>query len=176
LDRVGTFDPRVFVDYQPNLLAGMIAHAYDRTLDQAWAIAREGWRDRIRQACYGQASSGQIRNFSMDLDYANERWRYVLVPIYLAAYQREQRTFQVLVNGQTGQVVGQRPADWMRVGLGCAAMLAPTILLALIAAVLTNQRLEDAAAMLVFVAVIAGLVGGFFAIQTVLAAMRLDDA
>lgn len=176
LARVGVFDPQGFVEYQPNLLAGMIAQAYDRSLDQAWAIAREGWRDRIRYACYGQASSGQIRNFSMDLDYANERWRYVLVPIYLAAYQREQRTFQVLVNGQTGQVAGQRPVDWMRVGLGCAAMIVPTILLALIAAVLTNQGLEDAAAMLVFVAVIAGLVGGFFAIQTVLAAMRLDDA
>jgi hypothetical protein len=88
-------------------------------------------REETRAACRGQASTSKIRNFSMELDFADESWRYILVPAYVAAYRYRDQPYQVTVNGQTGDVAGQRPVDWTRVGLVIGAILAPGALLTL---------------------------------------------
>jgi hypothetical protein len=108
------------------------ARAYDLPLEPAWELAREKMRESTRQACIAQASTGQVRNFSMNLDFSAESWRYVLLPIYVAAYRYQDKAFQVMVNGQTGEVAGQRPVDWTRLWLAIAALLAPGLLLSLL--------------------------------------------
>ena len=68
----------------------------------------------------------------MSADFANESWRYILLPIYLASYKYEDKIFQVMVNGQTGVVAGQKPVEWWKVWAAIAALLAPGGLLGLI--------------------------------------------
>ncbi len=132
LGKIKDFNLNALVPYDPNFLAGLQAQAYDLTLEQAWETGRDLMREQTRQACLGQASTGQVRNFSMNLDFANESWRYILLPVYLSAYQFEGRVFQVMVNGQTGTIAGQRPVDWTKVWLVIAAILAPGVLLGLL--------------------------------------------
>ncbi len=68
----------------------------------------------------------------MDLDFSAESWRYILLPVYVAAYSYLDKTYQVMVNGQTGTIAGQRPVDWTRVGLVAAIIAAPGLLLCLL--------------------------------------------
>jgi hypothetical protein len=117
--------------YEPSYLAGFGAQSFDIPLDKAWETGRQQMREQSRKACEGRASSSQIRNFSMELDFAAETWRYILLPVYLATYTYDHRTFQAMINGQTGAVAGQRPVDWTRVWLAIAASLAPGLLLGL---------------------------------------------
>jgi DNA-directed RNA polymerase subunit RPC12/RpoP len=126
------YDLSELTPYEPKYLAGLGARAYDVPLEQAWEIARQQMRERTRQACYEQASSSQIRNFNMDLDFSEESWRYILLPVYVAAYRYQDKPYQVMVNGQTGTIAGQRPVDWTRVGLVAAALAAPGLLLCLL--------------------------------------------
>ena len=132
LGKLKDYDLGELTPYEPKYLAGLGARAYDVPLEQAWEIARQQMRERTRQACYEQASSSQIRNFSMDLDFSEESWRYILLPVYVAAYRYHDKPYQVMVNGQTGTIAGQRPVDWTRVGLVAAALAAPGLLLCLI--------------------------------------------
>ena len=74
----------------------------------------------------------KIRNFSMNLDFSEESWRYVLLPLYLANYPFDGKNYQVMINGQTGAIAGQRPVDWTRVWLAIAALLAPGLVVGLI--------------------------------------------
>ena len=69
-------------------------------------------------------------------DFEDEVWRYILLPVYAAAYRFENETFQVLVNGQTGAVAGQKPVAWWKVWLAIAGLLSPGVLLALLGLVL----------------------------------------
>jgi len=132
LGKLKDFDLCDLTPYEPKYLAGLQARAYDVTLEQAWEIARQEMRERTRQACVGQASSSQIRNFSMDLDFSAESWRYILLPVYVAGYRYQDKAYQVMVNGQTGTIAGQRPVDWTKVGLVAAIAVAPGLLLCLI--------------------------------------------
>jgi hypothetical protein len=89
-------------------------------------------RDKAKQACYASIPSIHVRNFSMSADFEDEVWRYVLLPVYLAAYRFEEKIFQVMVNGQTGSVAGQKPVDWSKVWLAVGGLLAPGVILGLI--------------------------------------------
>jgi hypothetical protein len=37
------------------------------------------------------------------------RWRHVLLPVWSLAYRYKKKNYPVLVNGQTGRVVGKAP-------------------------------------------------------------------
>jgi DNA-directed RNA polymerase subunit RPC12/RpoP len=129
LGQVQDFDLGALTPYDARFLAGMHAQAYDLPLERSWETARETMRERTRLACRAQASTSQIRNFNMSLDFSAEEWRYILLPVYVAAYAYGGERFQVLLNGQSGAIAGQRPVDWTRVWLVVAALLAPGLLL-----------------------------------------------
>jgi predicted RNA-binding Zn-ribbon protein involved in translation (DUF1610 family) len=160
LRKVSPFDLDALVEYDPGYLAGWQAKAYDVQLQEAWETARDEMRERTKRACYADTGSSHVRNFQMTADFADERWRYVLLPVYLASYPFEGRTFQVMVNGQTGQVAGQKPVAWVRVWLAIAAMLSPGACLGLLGLLtLAVGGVGVVGLVLGFVLLVAGLIG-----------------
>jgi len=128
LSRIQPFDLGDLVAYLPDYLAGWQAHAYDIPLTQAWEEGKSQMREKARDACYADISSSHVRNFTMVADFADESWRYVLLPVYLASYKFEDKVYQVMINGQTGTIAGQKPVAWWKVWSAIAAMLAPGVL------------------------------------------------
>lgn len=129
VDRVRPFDLSGLVEYDPAYLAGWQAKTYDLPLQRAWAMGKQRMREQAKDACYQDTGSSHVRNMRVTADFADERWRYVLLPVYLASYPFEGRTFQVMVNGQSGEVAGQKPVAWLKVWLVIAAILSPGVLL-----------------------------------------------
>lgn len=174
LERINQFDLRQLAEYEPKYLAGFHAQAYDVPLETAWESARHNMREQTRQACREQASTNRIRNFSMELDFAEEHWRYILLPVYLATYQYQHKSYQVMVNGQTGAISGQRPVDWFKVWLAVAALLAPGLTVGLIGlATLIFGGLGFPIAVVGFILLIIGLVITFNLLRR---AQGMDDA
>jgi hypothetical protein len=132
LGQLRDYDLSQLAVYEPSYLAGFQAQAYDLPLEAAWEKGRHEMRERTREACCSQASNSHMRNFSMNLNFKDESWRYVLLPVYIAAYQYQDKTYQVMVNGQTGAIAGQRPVSWLKVGLVIAMSLAPGLLVGLV--------------------------------------------
>ncbi|HEX9019584.1 MAG TPA: hypothetical protein VF806_10370 [Anaerolineaceae bacterium] len=132
LGRIDKFDVADLVLYEPSFLAGMQALSYDVPLEQAWDLGRHLIRDRIRRACLDRASSTQVRNLNITLNFQNEQWRYILAPLYTSIYRFDDKTFQVLINGQSGKIAGPRPVDWEKVWWVIAALLLPGFLTSLV--------------------------------------------
>jgi len=163
LRQVAPFDLDGLVDYEPGYLAGWQAKAYDVQLQEAWEVAKEEIREQAKRACIADTGSSHVRNFRMTADFADERWRYTLLPVYLASYPFEGRTFQVMVNGQTGTVAGQKPVVWLRVWLVIAAMLSPGACLGLLGLLtLAFGGIGVVGLVLGFVLLVAGLIGAVF--------------
>ena len=136
LKRLYPFDLSALVGYEPGFLAGWQALNYDISLQTSWETVKNQMSEDTRQACRAQIRSVHLRNFSMVADFADETWRYILLPVYAAAYRFEEKTYQVLANGQTGIVAGQKPIEWWKVWLAIAGLLSPGVLLALLGLVL----------------------------------------
>ena len=112
-------------EYEPAFLAGWQALAFDIPLPDAWECGRHRMREAARASCRGSIRGSDVRSFSMLADLKDERWRYLLLPLYVAAYRYDGQVFQVLVDGQTGQVQGQKPVAWWRVWAACGLAFLP---------------------------------------------------
>jgi hypothetical protein len=125
IDRVGDYDWAGMKPYDPSLLAGFGAHAYDVPLPDAWDTGRQLMREWLAEACKRSAGGDKQRNLSLSADMEDEAWMYALLPAYVSAYTFAGRTWVVVVNGVTGEVGGQRPVAWWKVYSAIAAMLLP---------------------------------------------------
>ncbi len=175
LDRIRKFDLRELVAYAPEFLAGVQAQAYDVSLDHAYQRARHAMREDTRKACRAQATSQRMRNFSMNLNFSEESWRYILLPLYIAVYHYNNKAYQLLVNGQTGAVAGQRPVDWQKVALILGGSLLPAVFLALVGGLLLAYSSGDYGNFAFMLAAIFGVIALIFGIITITKAMQMDD-
>jgi len=157
----------------------MHAQSYDIQLEPAWEAARNRMREETRDACRSQIKGDHVRNFTMSLDFSGESWRYILLPVYVSAYQYNDgrnglKTYQMLINGQTGSISGQRPADWTKVWLAIAALLVPGLLLGCIGLVtLVFGGLGVAIGVVGFIVL---LIGGGISFFIYKKANEMDDA
>ena len=170
--KIGAYELNVLTAYEPGFLAGIHAQAYEVTLEIAWEKARFAMREATRKQCRKQASTSKIRNFSMQLDFQDENWRYILLPMYINTYHYDNQLLQLLINGQNGKIAGQRPADWRKIGLVGALLTLPGILTFLILLILFRDTLGGGGGILSFLLFTAGLGA---AIAIAIQAQKLDD-
>ena len=67
---------------------------------------------------------------SVDTEHAGETFKHVLLPVWMAAYKYNGRSFRFLVNGQTGEVQGERP--WSIWKIGFAVLLVVLLILTVV--------------------------------------------
>ncbi len=174
LGQIQDYNLHDLLEYEPNLLAGQQAQAYDLPLDEAWKSARHTMREKTRLDCRRQASTSKIRNFSMSLDFSDESWRYILLPVYIAIYHYQQEQFQVMVNGQTGSIAGQRPPDWVKIWLLISLSMAPSLILGVAGIVLLF--FGGVGFPLLLVAFVLAAIGIAISLKLFQKAQELDDA
>jgi hypothetical protein len=174
LGRIKHYNLNLLAPYEPKYLAGLQAQAYDIPLENAWETARHQMREKTRLACRSQASTSRIRNFSMNLDFNNESWRYILLPVYLATYAYNNQSYQVMVNGQTGAVSGQRPVDWLKVWLAVFGLIAPGLTVGVVGLImLMFGETGFPMGVIGFILLVIGLVIAFNLVRQ---AQGMDDA
>jgi hypothetical protein len=174
LKKMGKFQLDALAPYDPSFLAGIQAQAYDTGLEPAWEEGRRRMREMTKSKCKSQATSQRMRNFSMGMDFSNESWRYILLPIYLASYRYGDKSYQVLINGQNGKIAGQRPVDWRKIALAIGAAFSPGLILGILAAVLLNMEVEWGG-ILGIVGIVTLGAALVFAIVALLQARAMDD-
>jgi DNA-directed RNA polymerase subunit RPC12/RpoP len=161
LERLNPFNLNDLVTYSPDFLAGWQAQTYDITLPAAWEKGKANMRDKAKDACYADIPTSHVRNFSMSADFSNETWRYVLLPVYLASYGFNGKIYQVMANGQTGVIAGQKPVAWWKVWLAVAALMAPGLLLGFFGLILSVIGIG---VLLLIVAFVLLIIGGVISV------------
>jgi len=173
LSQIGMFTTTDLIQYAPAYLAGLNAQAYDIGLGDSWETARTKMREKVRLECRNQASTSHIRNFSMSLDFKEESWRYILLPVYVNAYRYDNNIYRVMVNGQTGAIAGQRPVDWPKIWLAVAGLVAPGVVLGLIG--LITVLLGGVGILISGIGFVTLLIGLMVSFNIVRSAQAMDD-
>ena len=71
----------------------------------------------------------RVRGLSMDSYYQNETYKHVLLPVYSTAYYYNGKEYHVLINGQSGVIVGEYPKSAFKIA---AIVVAILVIIALI--------------------------------------------
>ena len=126
-------EPWKLIDLQPyreDYLAGFTVEAYQIGLEDGFAAARARMEPQIRSAICRDIGGDEQRIHAMAPQYRQVRFQHILLPIWLSTYQYAGKTWRFLVNGQTGEVQGERP--WSAWKIGFAVLAALVLLGALI--------------------------------------------
>ena len=95
--------------YNPEYLAGFRSEAYTIELEEAYGEAREIMDRQILRDVRFDIGGDKQRVEHIDTDIRDVTFKHILVPVWIAAYRYRGRAFRFVVNGQTGQVIGERP-------------------------------------------------------------------
>jgi DNA-directed RNA polymerase subunit RPC12/RpoP len=125
------------VPYQPDYLAGHQALRYDVEPDSGLMTAKERMAPVIQKDCQHDIGGDEQRVTSVDTRYSNIACKLMLLPVWIVCYLYAGHTFQVMVNGRTGEVIGQRPYSKSKIA---AAVLAGLVVLAVIIVAIARSR------------------------------------
>ncbi|WP_375498438.1 hypothetical protein [uncultured Jatrophihabitans sp.] len=129
LDEAGPWDLTRAVAYRPEFLAGYSALRYDVDPDVGLQDARGQMESVVENDCRADIGGDEQIVSHIDVRYAAVMFKLMLLPLWIASYLHAGKTFQVLVNANTGEVVGDRPISRVKVAL---AVLAALIVIAVV--------------------------------------------
>jgi predicted RNA-binding Zn-ribbon protein involved in translation (DUF1610 family) len=112
--------------FRPDYLAGFTAEGYTVPLAEGHRTARGIMEAIIREDVRRDIGGDEQRIDRIGTDWSAETFKHILLPVWLAAYKFNGRTFRFVVNGQTGKVQGERP--WSKVKIAIAVVLALILL------------------------------------------------
>lgn len=111
------------VPYDPSYLSGFLAEEYAVGLDEAHGLARERMDETLRKACRAEVPGDECRNLRVATEYSNWLYKSGLVPVWIAAYVYQGKSFRYVVNGATGKATGTAPWSWVKIGFALLAAL-----------------------------------------------------
>jgi DNA-directed RNA polymerase subunit RPC12/RpoP len=106
------------VEFRAEYLAGWRAMTYDLPLADASLLARQIVVRKVRRELPNRVEVGrEKRNLTTGAtNWSGMTFKYLLLPLWTGTYTYRGRSYRILINGQTGKVIGKRPVDRIKVG------------------------------------------------------------
>lgn len=124
LTGIEPFPTNELVTYEASYIRGWVVERYQIDLTQAAQSSREKMDAELYQMCSRQVPGDTHRNLQVNATYSARTFKHVLLPVWLVSYTYGPRVFQVVANGFTGAIAGQRPYSWVKITLVALAALA----------------------------------------------------
>ncbi len=134
--RLGRYDTERARPFQLEFLTGFESERYQLGLADGFEQARLQMRRVIEGDVRARIGGDMQRINQLDVRHRDRSYKLVLVPVWRAELRFVTRTYELLVNGRTGDVVGERPYSFWKIagavflGLCVLALLALAIGLA----------------------------------------------
>lgn len=110
-----TYDLTKLQRYDAAYLAGWAAERYTIPPEEAWNSARKIMDGNIHGMVKRDIGGDEQRVHSVKTSYNAVRFKHILLPLYLSAYQFNGKPYRFQVNGQSGEVRGQRPYSFWKI-------------------------------------------------------------
>ena len=109
--------------YREDYLSGFSVEAYQLALAPGFDVACQRMDSGIRNSIAQDIGGDEQRIDTMTPHYTDIKFKHVLLPVWLSTYQFGGKTWRFLVNGQTGEVQGERPWSAWKIAFAILAVL-----------------------------------------------------
>lgn len=117
LKAVEPFPTDALVPYDAGYLSGWVVERYQIDLVAASTRSRQQMDAALREMCARQVPGDTHRNLVVSAAYADQTFKHILAPVWLLTYVYRAKSYQVIVNGVTGHIAGERPWSWIKIAL-----------------------------------------------------------
>jgi DNA-directed RNA polymerase subunit RPC12/RpoP len=109
--------------YDPAFLSGFKAQRYQVDLGQGFERVKEMVAGTIESDVRSDIGGDVQRIDDLATHYSGITFKHLLLPVYAGAYRFNGKVFQIVVNGRTGEIQGERPYSWLKIALLVLAIL-----------------------------------------------------
>ncbi|MGB0843249.1 MAG: primosomal protein N' (replication factor Y) - superfamily II helicase [Alphaproteobacteria bacterium] len=103
------WDLRAAKPYNGAYVAGFRAESYQVDVEEG-LVEAEAVMDQVIRADVRRSIGGDHQRISwVRTKHANQTFKHMLLPIWVSAFKFQNKTYRYVVNGQTGEVQGERP-------------------------------------------------------------------
>ncbi len=136
-DRLDSWRLASLQPYRAEYLAGFRSEVYQVDLKEGFLRAKVRMEEVIREDVRRDIGGDEQRIHGIRTAWQDLTFKHILLPIWLAAYRYGGKSYQFLVNGQTGEVEGARPYSWIKIGI---AVLVGLVVLGAIVWLMSEQQ------------------------------------
>ena len=130
LRQVEPFPTADLVPYDTAFLSGHVVEHYQVVLFDAANASQQQMHQKLEQLCAAQVPGDTYRNLVIHPVYSNQTFKHILVPVWLLTYDYGTKKYQVVANGYTGAIAGQRPYSAWKIFFLVVAILIVVLVLA----------------------------------------------
>ncbi len=115
VDKMPPWELEELQPFRPEFLSGHVTERYSVSLKLGFQQARSIMEDEITGLIRSDIGGDHQRIHTRRTNYLGVTFKHTLLPIWVANYRYRERLFQILVNGRTGKVAGDRPWSWLKI-------------------------------------------------------------
>ena len=111
------------VPYQPEFLAGFTTEIYQTDFREGLELAKKKMDYVINATIRKDIGGDEQKITSKETLYSDVMFKLLLLPIWISAFRYNGKLYQFVVNGRTGEVVGEYPKSKFKLALAVIAIL-----------------------------------------------------
>jgi hypothetical protein len=134
-DRLAALEPWDFAElrsYDPAFLSGFKAQRYQVDLQQGFELMKEVIAPEIQSAVRSDIGGDEQRIDDLSTAYSGVTFKHLLLPVYAGAYRYNAKLFQIVVNGRTGEIQGERPYSFWKIALLVVSILIVVLIIVML--------------------------------------------
>ncbi|HEV7474592.1 MAG TPA: TFIIB-type zinc finger domain-containing protein [Pyrinomonadaceae bacterium] len=118
--------------YDPAFLSGFKAQRYQVELAQGFERVKQVTTSVIEGDVQADIGGDVQRIHNVSTHYSGITFKHLLLPVYAGAYRFNQKLYQIVVNGRTGEIQGERPYSVWKIALFVMTLIVLVLIIALV--------------------------------------------
>ncbi|MBI9104078.1 MAG: hypothetical protein JEY99_16805 [Spirochaetales bacterium] len=127
VDELEPWDLENLAPFNTSYLPGFQVESYSIDLEGGLDIAKDKMASEINYSIRNDIGGDEQRITSKSTSYDNLKFKHILLPVWMSAYNFKGKVYQFMVNARTGEVQGTRPYS---AGKIAAAIIIPLVIIA----------------------------------------------
>jgi hypothetical protein len=124
LTKLGPWNFNMLVKFDERYMSGFRSETYQLDPEQGFNKAVEQTVGAINSAIRDDIGGDEQRIDSTDTQYLDKAIKYLMLPVWVSAYDYNNKIYQFTVNASTGEVIGQRPVSAIKIILAVIFVIA----------------------------------------------------
>ncbi len=111
MNKLEPWDLPTMKPFNPDYMSGFATERYQVSARDGFEEAKIKMHTVIEQLVRQDIGGDHQRITSLHTQHESITFKYVLLPVWIAAYQFNKKTYQIFINASTGELHGDRPYD-----------------------------------------------------------------
>lgn len=102
-------------EYDENFLRGYSVESYDNSLKNCKNISEQLMKVEIKNNILSKYSYSYVQYFNLTTTFENNKFSYILLPIYFINFNYKNKSYRTYLNGQTGRIGNDLPKSKVKI-------------------------------------------------------------